>query len=92
MVLLFCLWLVKTMMAGDRIVTLHHAMCYGTLLTCYMDCMCINHMEMMEADDNIKLPENTEFNDEEIVLTLAERKLTIEYGINTMNIDILTLL
>ncbi len=83
---------VKTMMAGDRLITLYHAMCYGTLLTYYVDCMYINHMEMTEADDNIKLPDSTEFNDEEIALTLAERKLTIQDGTNIMNIDISTLL
>lgn len=83
---------VKTMMAGDRLITLYHAMCYGTLPTYYVDCMYINHMEMTEADDNIKLPDSTEFNDEEIALTLAERKLTIQDGTNIMNIDISTLL
>ena len=45
-------------------------------------------MEMTEADDNIKLPEDTEFNDEEIVLTLVGEKLTIEDGTDTMDIDI----
>ncbi|MFQ7291682.1 MAG: hypothetical protein ACLRQ0_05480 [Monoglobales bacterium] len=83
---------VKTMTAGDRLITLYHAMCYGALPTYYVDCMYINHMEMTEADDNIKLPDSTEFNDEEIALTLAERKLTIQDGTNIMNIDISTLL
>ena len=48
----------------------------------------LDHMEMTEADDNIKLPEDTEFNDEEIVLTLGGEKLTIEDGTDTMDIDI----
>ncbi len=79
---------VRTLMAGDRIVTLYHVMCYGAAPTYYVDCMYLDHMEMTEADDNIKLPEDTEFNDEEIVLTLVGEKLTIEDGTDTMDIDI----
>lgn len=83
---------IKTLMAGDKLVTLYHVMCYGTVPTYYVDCMYLDHMEMTEADDNIKLPEDADFNDEEIVLTLVGDKLTIEDGANSMDIDISALI
>ena len=67
-------------------------MCYGTVPTYYVDCMYLDHMEMTEADDNIKLPEDADFNDEEIVLTLVGHKLIIEDGANSMDIDISALI
>lgn len=83
---------IKTLMAGDKLVTLYHVMCYGTVPTYYVDCMYLDHMKMTEADDNIKLPEDADFNDEEIVLTLVGDKLTIEDGANSMDIDISALI
>lgn len=79
---------IKTLMAGDKLVTLYHVMCYGTVPTYYVDCMYLDHMEMTEADDNIKLPEDTDFDDEKIVLTLIGERLIIEDGTDSMDIDI----
>lgn len=83
---------IKTLMAGDRLITLYHMICYGSTPAYYVDCMYLDHMEMTEADDNIKLPEDADFNDKEIVLTLVGNKLTIEDGTNTMDIDISALI
>lgn len=78
----------RGLLAGERLVTLYHVMCYGVSPAYYVDCTPIEYMEMTESDRKIKLPKNTEFNDEEIVLTLVGEKLTIEDGTDTMDIDI----
>lgn len=83
---------IKTLVAGDRIITLYHVMCYGTTPTYYVDCIYLDHMEMSEAEDNIKLPEDTDFLDEQVTLSLTEEKLTISDGTNCMHIDISNLI
>lgn len=83
---------IKTLIAEDRIITLYHIICYGNAPSYCVDCMYLDNMEMNEADDNIKLPEDVDFNDEKIILTLIGEKLTIQDETNCIYIDISALM
>lgn len=83
---------IKVLIAGDKLITLYHVICYGTVPFYYVDCTPFDNLEMNESDNIIKLPENVEFDDENIVLTLAGEKLTIDDGDNNMDVDISSLI
>ena len=79
---------IKALVAGDKIIILHHVMFFGVMPSYHVSCMKLDNLEMVEADRHLKLPEDPEFNDKNIELTLVGKKLTIDDSCNSMEVDI----
>ena len=83
---------IKVLITDDKVVTLYHVMCYGRKSTYFVDCTLLNNLKMVEGDANIELSEEVEFNDENIVLTLEDGKLSIEDSEHRVSVDISSLI
>ena len=83
---------IKVLVTDEQVITLSHVMCFGVHPTYYADCIAKDNMEMIEADSNIQLESDIEFNDEDIRLTLQGSKFTIDDGVNSLEVDLSSIL
>lgn len=83
---------IKTLLADDMIITLTHVMRYGTTPAYYVDVMFLDFMEFVESEHYIELPDDANFDDDEIVMALDNETLMVEDGINQIEVNISELL